>query len=198
MLLLSFLITNYSFSSLLHWLNSRGSANVTFFLCSLKMDQMHLYNEWNESNLFYNFDTCVIVITFVVLVWKKENVSQENIYIDVHITYHCFSSVWFRVRARLVISTWSSAPEERRHSNSWNSTHSCCFFHLLGLGGQSEHKIRWRFCVIRSSKIPPFHLQHFTKQTNSIDLPCSTYIAMRVVVVVVVVVVLVLSFVTSI
>jgi hypothetical protein len=42
---------------------------------------MHLYNEWNESNLFYNFDTCVIVITFVVLVWKKENVSQENIYI---------------------------------------------------------------------------------------------------------------------
>jgi len=45
---------------------------------------MHLYNQWNESTLVYNLDTCVIVITFVVLVWKKENVSQENIYIYIY------------------------------------------------------------------------------------------------------------------
>jgi hypothetical protein len=66
---------------------------------------MHLYNEWNESTLFfYNLDTCVIVITFVVLVWKKENVSQENIYIYMYIlhtaVFHQFDSDWFRVCAR--------------------------------------------------------------------------------------------------
>jgi hypothetical protein len=49
---------------------------------------MHLYNQWNESTLVYNLDTCVIVITFVVLVWKKENVSQENIYIYIYIFYN--------------------------------------------------------------------------------------------------------------